>query len=51
MVFRATCELAGLTSSGISMSDSFERPIALSWSSVVRAFQAAMSCRYFCTMT
>ena len=40
IVFSATCELAGLTSSGSSMSLSFVRPIARSCSSTGSAFQA-----------
>ena len=51
MVFSATCELAGLTSSGISMSDSLVRPITFSCSSTGSAFHASMSCTYFCTTT
>ena len=50
-VFSATCELAGLTSSGSSMSASLVRPITRSCSSTGSVFQAAMSCRYFCTIT
>ena len=51
MVFSATCELDGLTSSSISTLDSLVRPITRSCSSTLSASQAAMSCRYFCTMT
>ena len=51
IVLSATCEFAGFTSSGISMSSSLERPITRSCSSTLIAFHAAMSCRYFCTIT
>ena len=50
IVFSATCELAGLTSSGSSMSSSLVRPITRSCSSTGSAFQASRSCRYFCTI-
>ena len=50
-VFSATCELAGFTSSGISMSSSFDRPITRSCSSMEIAFHAGRSCTYFWTIT
>ena len=50
IVFRATWELDGLTSSGSSMSSSLVRPITFSCSSTDSAFHAPMSCTYFWTM-
>src|SRR5947209_3656856 len=51
MTLRATCELAGLTSSSSSRFSSFVRPITSSCSVPDIEFQDDMSCRYFWTWT
>ena len=51
IVVRALCALDGLTESSSSMSESLVRPMMFSCSSTGTAFQAARSCRYFCTIT